>query len=68
MRCSQGQSTVAPADAQIIFSTVPAWSAAFAWLLLGGEVMGQFTWVGGAAVLAAGVIASQPGPEDEDPG
>ena len=67
MLLPQGQSTVPPADAQIIFSTVPLWSAAFAWLLLGGEVMGEYTWVGGAAILAAGVIASQPA-DAEDPG
>ena len=55
----QGQATVPPADAQVIFSTVPLWSIAFAFLLLGGEPMSQWTFVGGAAVVAAGLIASR---------
>lgn len=55
----QGQSVVPPAEAQVIFSTVPLWSLAFAFLLLGGEPMSQYTLVGGAAVVAAGLIASR---------
>lgn len=48
-----------PADAQVIFSSVPLWSIAFAFLLLGGEPMSQWTFVGGAAVVGAGLIASR---------
>lgn len=50
---------VPPAEAQVIFSTVPLWSVAFAFLLLGGEPLSQYTLVGGAAVVAAGLIASR---------
>lgn len=56
---AQGQSVVPPAEAQVIFSTVPLWSIAFAYLLLGGEPMSEKTLVGGAAVVAAGIIASR---------
>lgn len=56
---TQGQSVVPPADAQVIFSTTPLWSLAFAFLLLGGEPMSSWTVAGGAAVVAAGVIASR---------
>ena len=55
----QGQAVVPPAEAQVIFSTVPLWSVAFAFLLLGGEPMSEKTWIGGAAVVAAGLIASR---------
>lgn len=55
----QGQSVVPPADAQVIFSTMPLWSIAFAFLLLGGEPLSEYTVVGGAAVVAAGIIASR---------
>lgn len=46
-------------QAQIIFSSMPLWSVAFAFLLLGGEPMSEKTVVGGAAVVAAGFIASR---------
>ena len=55
---AKGQAVVPPAEAQVIFSTVPLWSVAFAFLLLGGEPMSEKTWVGGAALVAAGLIAS----------
>lgn len=47
-----------PAEAQVIFSSVPLWSAGFAWLLLGGEELGPLTWVGGGALVVAGLVAS----------
>ena len=50
---------VPPADAQVIFSTTPLWSVAFAFLLLGGEPMSGWTLAGGAGVVAAGIIASR---------
>lgn len=56
---AKGQSVVPPAEAQIIFSSMPLWSVAFAFLLLGGEPMSEKTVVGGAAVVAAGFIASR---------
>jgi drug/metabolite transporter (DMT)-like permease len=56
---AKGQSVVPPAEAQVIFSTVPLWSIAFAYVLLGGEPMSEKTLVGGAAVVAAGIIASR---------
>ncbi|KAI3428811.1 hypothetical protein D9Q98_007628 [Chlorella vulgaris] len=60
---AKGQSVVPPAEAQVIFSTVPLWSLAFAYLLLGGEPMSEKTLIGGAAVIAAGLIASR---KDDD--
>lgn len=54
----QGQKTVAPAQAQVIFSSKPLWSAGLAWFLLGGEELGPMTWVGGATLVVAGLIAS----------
>lgn len=54
----QGQKDVPPAEAQILFSSVPLWSAAFAWLLLGGEDLGPLTWLGGSTLVAAGLLAS----------
>jgi drug/metabolite transporter (DMT)-like permease len=56
---AKGQSVVPPADAQVIFSTTPLWSVAFAFLLLGGEPLSSYTVAGGAAVVAAGVVASR---------
>ena len=54
----QGQKHVAPAEAQVIFSSKPLWAAAIAWVLLGGEELGPLTWVGGSALVVAGLIAS----------
>ncbi|PSC75670.1 Drug Metabolite transporter superfamily [Micractinium conductrix] len=56
---AKGQSVVPPAEAQVIFSSVPLWSIAFAFLLLGGEPLTTTTLVGGAAVVAAGIVASR---------
>ena len=50
---------------QVMFSTLPLWSIAFAFLLLGGEPMSEKTLVGGAAVVAAGFIASRKEPVDK---
>ena len=58
----QGQSTVPASEAQVIFSTTPLWSVAFAWVLLGGEPISERTWIGGTAVLLAGLLASVPTP------
>ncbi|KAL4428009.1 hypothetical protein ABPG75_002098 [Micractinium tetrahymenae] len=62
---AKGQSVVPPADAQVIFSTMPLWSIAFAFLLLGGEPLSEKTLLGGAAVVAASIIASRKPPAAE---
>lgn len=54
----QGQRHVAPAQAQVIFSSKPLWAAGLAWVLLGGEELGPLTWAGGAALAGAGLVAS----------
>ena len=54
----QGQSLVSPTEAQILFSTVPLWSILFVTLALGGEGGGLSTWLGGAAMVVAGVVAA----------
>lgn len=59
--CMQGQKRVPAAQAQIIFSSLPLWSALFAALLLRGEVMGASGWLGGSLITCAGIIASRKG-------
>jgi drug/metabolite transporter (DMT)-like permease len=54
----QGQSLVGPTEAQILFSTVPLWSVLLVALLLGGEDGGLYTWLGGATMVVAGVVAA----------
>jgi hypothetical protein len=54
----QGQKDIAPAEAQVIFSSKPLWAVGLAWLLLGGEELGPLTWAGGGALVAAGLLAS----------
>ena len=63
----QGQKYVAPAQAQVIFSSKPLWAAGLAWVLLGGEELGPLTWAGGAAVAAAGLVASTAPAEEAQP-
>ncbi|KAL4853539.1 hypothetical protein ACK3TF_005470 [Chlorella vulgaris] len=53
-----GQKHVAPAQAQVIFSSKPVWAAGLAWLVLGGEELGVLTWLGGGVLMAAGLLAS----------
>ena len=48
-----------PASSQVIFSLTPLWSALMAFLLLGDDGMGPLAWAGGAAVVAAGIMAAQ---------
>lgn len=64
---AKGQSVVSPAEAQVIFSSTPLWSVAFAVLLLGGEPMSWKTIVGGLAVVAAGLVASRKSEADAPP-
>ncbi|GFR41052.1 hypothetical protein Agub_g1695, partial [Astrephomene gubernaculifera] len=55
-----GQQTVPPAQAQVLFSSTPLWSALLARLLLPGEEegMGGLAWLGGGVMLAASLMAS----------
>ncbi|EFJ52106.1 hypothetical protein VOLCADRAFT_86926 [Volvox carteri f. nagariensis] len=53
-----GQQTVPPAQAQVLFSSTPLWSALLAQLLLPGEAMGPLAWLGGAVMLGASLLAS----------
>ncbi|KAL4444200.1 hypothetical protein ABPG75_011937 [Micractinium tetrahymenae] len=55
----RGQSLVSPSAAQIVFCTVPLWSALLAALVLPDEPIGQGTWLGGAVVAVAGLVAAQ---------
>lgn len=55
----QGQSLVSPSAAQIAFCTVPLWSALLAAVALPGEAISRNTWLGGAVVAAAGLVAAQ---------
>ncbi len=55
----QGQSLVSPSAAQIAFCTVPLWSALLAAVALPGEAVSRNTWLGGAVVAAAGLVAAQ---------
>ncbi|KAK9824226.1 hypothetical protein WJX72_008663 [[Myrmecia] bisecta] len=56
---TKGQTTVPAAQSQVIYSSMPLWSALFAYLLLSGETMGPSGWVGGAAIVTAGLVASR---------
>ena len=67
----KGQSMVSPTDAQVVFATVPLWSALLAALFLPGEHVGTLTWVGGAGMLLAGLVAalgSVPNADEKDTG
>lgn len=59
---SQGQSLVSPTAAQIVFCSVPLWSAVLAAAALPGETVGPVTLAGGAVVVAAGLMAALPPP------
>lgn len=54
----KGQSMVGPTDAQIVFSTVPLWSALLAAWFLPGEQVGPLSWAGGALMVLAGLIGA----------
>ena len=43
----------------MIFSSTPLWSAAAAWVMLGGEPVSERTWAGGACIVLAGLVASR---------
>lgn len=56
----QGQSLVPPTAAQIVFCSVPLWSALLAAAVLPGEAVSSATLLGGAVVAAAGLVAALP--------
>ncbi|MEW5306166.1 MAG: hypothetical protein WDW36_008653 [Sanguina aurantia] len=53
-----GQAKVPATQAQVIYSLTPLWSALLAYLVLGDEGMGPVAYVGGATIVAAGLIAA----------
>jgi drug/metabolite transporter (DMT)-like permease len=55
---TRGQGTVGAAQAQVIYSSTPLWTALFAALLLGGESLGTLGWAGGGLIVAAGLVAA----------
>ncbi|KAL4441445.1 hypothetical protein ABPG77_001949 [Micractinium sp. CCAP 211/92] len=54
----KGQSLVSPAAAQVAFASVPLWSALLAAVALPGEAVSRGTWLGGALIAAAGLVAA----------
>lgn len=56
---AQGQSSVPAAQSQVIFSSLPLWSALFATLLMQNENMGLLGWAGGMTIVVAGLVASR---------
>lgn len=55
----KGQSLVSATDAQLVFSTVPLWSAIIAAIILPNEHLGPLTWCGGAMMIVAGLVSSK---------
>uniref|UniRef100_A0A061R8Z7 Drug metabolite transporter superfamily n=1 Tax=Tetraselmis sp. GSL018 TaxID=582737 RepID=A0A061R8Z7_9CHLO len=53
-----GQSSVSPSQAQIIFSSVPLWSALLAVVVLHEQPMGFIGWAGGAFIVAGGIFVT----------
>ena len=54
----KGQSMVTATDAQIVFSTVPLWSAVLAWAILPDEHIGPLTVFGGVLMMVAGRVSA----------
>lgn len=55
----QGQSVVPSAQSQVIYSTVPLWSALLAFKFMPEETMGAIGYAGGAIVVLAGFLATR---------
>ncbi|GIL52968.1 hypothetical protein Vafri_8694 [Volvox africanus] len=55
-----GQRIVPPAQAQMLYSSAPFWSALIAKILLRGRdgAMGPLAWLGGTVMLSASLVAS----------
>lgn len=49
---------MSPAAAQIVFASVPLWSALLAAAVLPDEGVAARTWLGGALIAAAGLVAA----------
>ena len=58
-RLVQGQAVVPSAQSQVIYSTVPLWSALLAFKFMPEETMGAVGYAGGAVVILAGVLATR---------
>ena len=56
---SQGQAVVSSAQSQVIYSTVPVWSAILAFQFMPEETMGQTGYAGGVLVILAGFLATR---------
>jgi drug/metabolite transporter (DMT)-like permease len=54
----KGQSLVTATEAQLVFSTVPLWSAIIAAGVLPDEHLGPLTWLGGGLMIVAGYIST----------
>jgi drug/metabolite transporter (DMT)-like permease len=54
----KGQSLVTATEAQLVFSTVPLWSAIIAAGVLPNEHLGPLTWLGGGLMIVAGYIST----------
>ena len=54
----KGQSLVTATEAQLVFSTVPLWSAIIAAGVLPNEHLGPLTWLGGGLMILAGYIST----------
>ena len=55
----KGQSMVTATDAQLVFSTVPLWSAIISAVMIDDERLGLLTWCGGAMMILAGLVSAQ---------
>ncbi|KAK9806623.1 hypothetical protein WJX73_001020 [Symbiochloris irregularis] len=62
----QGQREVPPAQAQVLYATVPLWAALVSYVALSGdERLGPFGWLGGVTITVASLVASRaPRPAD----
>ncbi|CAD7696038.1 unnamed protein product [Ostreobium quekettii] len=54
---TKGQQLVTSSQSQVFFASTPLWSALISGALL-GETMGVWGWVGGAVIVAGGILSS----------
>lgn len=55
----QGQASVPAAQSQVIYSSVPVWSALLAFFFMPEETMGGVGYLGGAVIVLAGLLATR---------
>lgn len=55
----KGQSLVSATEAQLVFSTVPLWSAILAASILPDEHLGTLTWLGAGLMVFAGYVSTR---------